>query len=392
MSAIAARVTVLVVSAALLLAGCGAPPVPGSNDSPDDPNSPQNDTPNKPAVVTLADTVPVPFVDLDCAGLVPAAVAQAAIALPISLRPVVLAQGYLLTDGLPSVHEPMTFSTQIAGGFTCEWSNGEPQVLDVAQNPDFAGVILDVLPNATDAWNAHLAYITGFGGKTEYCTAYATADCEMEALIDGTWYAMRSYHVNVGANVPDAQVVAAAKPVIDAAAAAVAAATPNTDKPGVVAGTAPLSTDCNQFFTGAELDAAAGLSLTLDPSVAATEIAGLGTAAWQAGKVDYCTWHLTGNENYYDMGALSWLEGGEWAFARIQSGGGFSNATEIDVPRLTGKETAYVECIDGTRCSVDIMVSHDWAWFSIWLDSSVSAVTPTAAAAAIAAKIAEKIG
>ena len=392
MGPIAARVTVVVVTAALLLTGCGAPPSPESNDSQTDPNSPQNTVPDKPAVVTLADTVPVPFVDLDCASLVPAAVAQAAISSPISLQPVVLAQGYLLTDGLPSVHEPMTFSTQIAGGLTCEWSNGESQIFEVAQNPDYAGVILDVLPNATAAWNAHLAYITGFGGKTEYCTAYATADCEMEALIDGTWYALRSYHVNVGANVPDAQVVAAAKPVLDAAVAAVAAATPNTDKAGVIAGTAALSTDCNQFFTAAELDAAAGLSLTLDPSVAATDIASFSTAAWQAGKVDYCSWHLTSNENYYNMGLLSWLEGGEWAFARIQAGGGFANATEIDVPGLTGKETAYVECIDDTRCGVDIMVSHDWVWFSIWLDSSVSTVTPTAAAAAIAAKIAEKIG
>ena len=392
MSAIAARVTVLVVSAALLLAGCGAPPAPGSNDSPNEPNSPQNQTPNNPAVVTLADTVPVPFVDLDCASLVPAAVAQAAIAIPISLRPVVLAQGYLVTDGLPSVHEPMTFSTELAGGFTCEWSNGEPQVLDVAQNPDYAGIILDVLPDATDAWNAHLAYITGFGGATEYCTAYATADCEMEALIDGTWYALRSYHVNVGANVPDAQVVAAAKPVIDAAVASIAAASANTKKPGVLAGTAPLSDDCNQFFTAAELDAAAGLSLTLDPPVVATDIAGLSTAAHEVAKVDYCSWHLTGNENYYNVGLLSWLEGGEWAFARIQAGGGFANATEIDVPGLSGKETAYVECIDDSQCSLDILVSHDWVWFSILLNSSVSAVTPTAAAAAIAAKTAEKIG
>jgi hypothetical protein len=390
---IAARVTVLAVTAALLLAGCGSPPPPESNDSNTDPNSPQNSVPNKPAIVTLADTVPVPFVDLDCASLVPAAVAQAAIAVPITPQPVVLSQGYLLTDGLPSVHEPMTFSTQIAKGFTCEWSNGEPQVLDVAQNPDYAGIVLDVLPNATDTWNSHLAYITGFGGTTEYCTAYATADCEMETLIDGTWYRMRSYHVNVGANVPDAQVIAAAKPVIDAAVASIAAATPKTGKPGVLAGTASLSEDCNQFFTPPELDAATGISLSiLPPPTTATEIYGLGAAADQVAKVDYCSWYLAGNsEGYYDMALLSWLEGGEWAFAKLEDGGGFAKATALDVPGLSAKEGAYIECFED-RCAVDVLVSHDWIWFSIWLNSTVSTVTPNAAATAIAAKIVEEIG
>jgi hypothetical protein len=387
----AARVTVLVFAAALALTGCGAPPSPASNDSKIDPNSPQNE-PNTPAIVTLADTVPVPFVDLDCAGLVPTAVAQAALKKPVVAQPVVLSQGYLLTDGLPSVHEPMTFATQIDGGFTCEWSNGESQILDVAQNPAYAGAILDVLPNATAAWGLYLDYLQTFDGKTQYCEAYDTADCQIDELIDGTWYSLRTYQVNVAANAPEASVVAAARPILDAAAASVAAATPKTGTPGVLSGTAALSDDCNQFFSAAELDAAAGVPLTLDPQVAGGQIFTFGSAAKQAADVDYCSWHLTSNENYYNMAMISWLEGGEWAFAKLQSGNGFANATEIDVPGLSGKETAYVECVDGNECSVDILVSHDWVWFSIWLNSTVSAVTPEAAAAAIAAKIAAKIG
>ena len=382
------------MTAALLLAGCGTPPSPASNDSQTDPNSSQNTVPNKPAVVTLADTVPVPFVDLNCASLVPTAVAQAVIKEAVTPQPVVLSQGYLLTDGLPSVHEPMTFSTQIAGGFTCEWSNGEPQVLEVAQNPAYSGAVLDVLPNATDAWNAHIAYLTTFGGQTEYCTAYEVTGCDMEALIDGTWYSLRSYNVNVASTASDAAVAAVARPIIDAAAASVAVAKKNTGKSGVLSGTASLSHDCNQFFTAAELDTAAGLGLTVDVAVPdAAEIYGLNAAASNVAKVDYCSWHLTSNaEGYYNMALMAWLQGGEWAFTALQSGGGFAHATEIDVPGLTGKETAYVECSDDNWCGVDVLVSHDWVWFSIWLDSSVSAVSPTAAVVAVAALIASRIG
>jgi hypothetical protein len=345
----------------------------------------------------------VPFVDLDCASLVPTAVAQAAIKAPITAQSAVFSQGYLLTDGLPSVHEPMTFATRIAGGFTCEWSNGVPQVLDVSENPAYSGAILDVLPNATDAWNAHLAYLNSFGGKTEYCAAYDSAQCDIEALIDGSWYHLRSFNVNVAVNASDAAVAAAARTIIDAAAASIAAAAQKSGKPGVLAGTAALSEDCGQFFTPAELNAATGMSLSASPEPASTgEIYTMGTATWSVAHAKLCSWFKTGDqEGYYDMALLSWLEGGEWAFNEVKAGGGFANATELDVPGLSvpgldvpgpgADGAAYLECNED-RCGIDILVSHDWVWFSIWANSSVSAVTPNAAAAAIAAKIVEQLG
>ena len=376
---IAARATVLSLAAVLLLAGCtpavpgSATPSPGSTSTSDsnDPDSQNAD----------GDPTPVPFVDLGCAGLVTSALATSSIVEAVTLQQAVLSQGYLLTDGLPSLHEPATFAARIASGFTCEWSNGQPQVLDVAQNPAYSGFVLDVLPAAASYWAQYQSYLTSYGLGTEYCYKYDKSECDIDTLIDGSWYHLRAYGVT-GAG--DAAVAATGHAIIAGAAASIAAATPSTDEPADPDGTASLSAECTQFFSDADLATAAGQTLALTVNTDAPVIAVFGAAANLAASIDYCSWHGTANPEFdYDALLVSWLQGGEWAFSQLDAAGAFTGATALTVPGLGANDSAKMLCVDD-RCSVDLLVAHDWIWFSV---RPAAPTTPTAAATALAAAI-----
>ena len=387
---IAVRATVLSLAAVLLLAGC-SPDATASGKPSAHPTSASdsNDSNDSDDAGKGGNPTPVPFVDLDCAGLVDASLATSSIVDPVTLQQAVLSQGYLLTDGLPSIHEPPTFATRIASGFTCEWSNGQSQVLDVAQNPDYSGFILDVLPDASAYWTQYLAYLAGYGLNTEYCQQYDKSECDIDTLIDGTWYHLRAYGVNVPAGAGDAAVAAAGHAIVNNAAAAIAAASASTDEPGDPDGTATLSSECAQFFSPAQLAAAAGEPLELTVDSSAPQIAGFGAAANLAASVDYCSWHGTANPDFdYDALLVSWLQGGEWAFNQLADAGAFSGATTLAVPGLGSDDSAKLQCVDD-RCSVDLLVAHDWIWFSVRPSAST---TPTAAATALATAIVSAVG
>ena len=336
----------------------------------------------------------MPFVDLECGDLVSDAVLAPLVTEPVALRPVVVSQTMLISDGLPSVDEPDTFAPRLAGGFTCEWSNGVTELLESAQNPAYVGLVLRVLPDAQANWDSFAATAGVTGDRVEYCFWYTPAQCVIDTIVDGTWYSVELYGATGG---KDAEVAAAGRTALDAAVAAIAAA----DEPAVTqalpAGTIALDEhDCLQFFDQSAIDSAFGLGLAANTLPASASIWGLLSASYAQSDRPYCSWRNAADpqdDHYYDLLWLSWIEGGEWAYDELADGGAFDTATALAVPGLGADESAVLSCgPEPEDCEVNLLVGHDWIWFTVGAFPEVTPNTSTAIATALATELVANLG
>jgi hypothetical protein len=359
--------TVIAISAAIALASCSNPGNSVSNKPLGNVPAPQVSS-VKP--VTHPVEAPKSFVKLNCDSLVATSVIDAGIAEPVALLPVVTDQFSLLTDGFPSTDEPGTFALTQIKGISCEWSNGKPAVLEGATNPEFAGVVISILPNAATEW-ASFQSTSPDSQLTDSCyfdSYLKGTSCVINTLHNGSWYDVQIDGLDVPSGASAAVQKHAAHLILDAATNAVDAAAADASSWVTATGTIPLATnDCSQFLTETQASNAAGFGIVnhveaVDPAV---KISSVSAGAWKRANLDECSWTkaVDPDELYSSEFILEWLPGGEWAWNEIKAAGLPGNAKPLAVPGLKTGESAYIQCgTYGDECQVDLIVGHNWIW------------------------------
>lgn len=362
---------ILALAAVTVLAGCQ----PADNGT--DPHVPDS-SPSAPAEPTPSAT-PVSLIGTDCAGLLPLAAVQSALASdvePAASTPNTTAPWTPLIEATIAQH----------GGIKCVWQNG-----DLSTVSEYRGLTLWLLPNADAAWAAQAAELRATddqvdllgGDPIEYGDESIT-DCGGD--VDPWYYGTCFYNVRVGSYWLSIEIDGmlqdtpehAGRPVLEAASAAVAAlpdaAAAWTPPPG----TAQLASSCDEAVPLATARSAMAIDTLLAPSnnnatypvetAALADVGGL-SCVWQSA----ADWVDPAGETFGVQVSLIAIPGGAWAWSGTSAppydtGYALAPVTGIGDAAWGGCRTDYDAC--------QLQVLSDGTWFSVDAGYTHGALTP----------------
>jgi len=318
---------------------------------------------------------PHPFLDLTCADLVPSSVVDATTDDTITARPVAIVRELSWFD------QPRGAAVRQLGGFTCEWSNGAPEI-DDSPNPDYSGIYVSVLPDATDEWPKYSAYTNGELSTAQCGTDDYAQTCTFDALDGTTWVhvELRGARATDPAGAQDA-VVASVRTAL-ASGSAGAPWTPATD-------TLPIDLSCE------------ALEPTLDdyfgrPNDAVDENSGgwsQEASSWSiAGILDKtCSYSYTTPDYYASSIYIQFYSGADWALHEALDSGLLGTATQFTTSSMVDTDGGWIICTDATTCTLHVAVAHGWVSAKLQLEPEDSAVAVDEMLRALAEDITEQV-
>lgn len=321
--------------ATVLLTACTSPtPAPSATVT---------STPTPEPTVTALASEPLPRFDLACDDLVPppATAFRAPVAPRDPIATYAGATGYL----------PRLSAIQAIGGLVCEWSNGQPQASVTGANPDYTGIVVSILPDASEQW-ARYASTYGITGSRDFRCA-STASCGGDELVGEYWLTAEADGV-------------ADEAAIDSALAAIASALGNLPASRPIAapptGTVPLGADCTSLVGLSEVSAATGLADDLQALYAHGGWSPY-AAAEQELLVHHCFWSHWGQE--VNIGGAAAIPGGAGlGLHYLEVATAPTTATPLDVDGLAAGDSAWQRC-SGSTCFVDVIAGGNWVQFSL---------------------------
>lgn len=304
---------------------------PVSTPTPPDPSD-SGPTPS-PAPTEDAGFLPQSRYGLDCDTLVDDALIAAAVPSAADADPLVTATGV-------GIAIPRMTSILSVGGDVCEWSNGAPQNDQYGSNPEYSGIVVEVLPRPDAGWSARAASF-GMPDNTRECNQFV---CSMSAVVGDAWVTLVGSGAidPVGTDALFSAVVAS----VERAGNPAPMVTPTRDRPPLGECEAVLSTASVQTITGisdARLeDNAGGWSAQSEATLAADNFGCL----WFFGEMEIAT-------------SVSWIHDGRWAYERAKAAGTFAPVT---ISGLEAGDVATVRCDAdfGSACAVDMLRGPDW--------------------------------
>ena len=347
------------VAIALAVVGCTPIPVLRPVASPTAPS------PSAVPQVDVADS-PVPFIDLPCADMISEAELFAALGVTVTPTPAERANW----DGRVN---PSGFALESLGGLNCWWDNGQPQFIPgqnyPESNPNFVGLHVQVLPNASEEWKLYTEYYDQPDGIGYTCTPMqgdgVWSVCHADALRGATWIDF----VLTGPPSTDMDTAAnPTRPLWDAAVSRIEAAQPSSQIYVPPTELVPLARGCAQFVTSEEAQKVLGLVNTpfLDGSdggwsleLSSDRLANSYNCYWVAADArspEYPTFNGVGIANGY-------LSGGEWAFERLREASP-NRYDELQLAGLGAGDTAHIDCGRADECTLHLVIGHNWITFS----------------------------
>ena len=332
----------------VIMSGCAAEaPKPTPTSTPDPSTTPVSGS-----------AAPNPFLDLTCADLVPTSVVDATTDEAITARPVASYRELSWFD------QPRGAAIRQLGGFTCEWSNGAKEV-DDNLNPDYSGIYVSVLPEATDEWPKFAAYTNGELSTAQCGTDAYAQTCTFDALDGTTWVhvELRGARAADPAGAQDA-VVASVRAALASGSAGTPWA-PATD-------TLPIDLSCE------------ALEPTLDGyfgrSNDAVDESGGGwsqeASSWSiAGILDTtCSYSYTTPDYYASSIFIQSYSGAGWALDEALDAGLLGTATQFTTPSMSDTDGGWIICTDATACTLHVAVAHGWVSAKLQLEPEDSAI------------------
>jgi hypothetical protein len=336
--------------AAVALTGCT-----GS----DSPTPTATTAPTTPAPIDLPqDEAPTPRISADCSDLVSTDTIHEVMSADVTERQLVR-------------RSPEDVMFQQAGMLRCFWANADPRPEWEPPDPALARVLFTVVPEATEMWARVFEVYGPIYGPSPYgpdalgprCNAplppSTTGSCEFEALVGDYWASLSMSGVQAGGDGSEAGFVDSAKRLIDPLLDRLAEEgeaqppwMPPTDGPQ-----APLT--CASVLTAEQAIEITGepnlyVDLHMDgpptsPLVHALEVTG----------ADRCAIGILDSDN--EIGDISYLPGGAWAFRELSPSWRSSGATEISLDGAEEGEQFLSQCtVDAEECLVDMLVGDDW--------------------------------
>lgn len=332
----------------LSMAGCVAEPAPT-------PADPVVTSPPAELVEAPLPTKPMPWIDIECEDLLGDIALEGYFDASITPRSTALS-GRMYYSQIPD-----SFAIRQVGGMTCEWAiPGTPQPGD----PGFRGVVINVLPNASDQWQRASDESYGFASEHDYrCADWG---CEASVLLDtGTWIQV-TYGPDRGLpGLSDLEAIS------DAAESAIATATPRKQSWEPPTGTVVVEPLCEFPVSVDQVQAALGLDVPMlwqMPHGGWSMEAG---AEMMTGS-DLCWWAAELDE-WMSYAKVDWLPGGAWAYT--EAGTPRSTPFEFETVSLNGLtdgDAARLFCdedgiyLDPTPyCFIDIAVNGNWFYAEV---------------------------
>ena len=340
--------------ATILLAGCTTPD-PDATASPPSTEAP---TVTPTPTATPAPSGPTPRFDLSCADLVP----PSSSAFVSAIEP----RDPIATYAAATGSLPRLSSIQAIGGLVCEWSNGVAQASIVGAPSDYAGVLVSILPAATEQW-ARYATVYGITESRKFYCVDQIAYCGDDQIVGEYWLTAEVHGVADNGAVDSA--LAAMGSLLSGLPASRPVRTPPT-------GTIPLSSDCTALVALTDVAAAFGL----DEVVA---LRGHGGWSQYAGaeedlSMPSCSWGAGGEER--GPGGIAAVPGGaSQGSAYLSVATSPTTATPLQLDELASGDSAWQRCSDSI-CYVDLIAGGNWIQFRVSADQ-ISADLGTATSA-----------
>ncbi|MEQ1737250.1 MAG: hypothetical protein ABL886_12700, partial [Rhodoglobus sp.] len=341
---------------AVMLSAC-TPPDPAPTAGPGPDGSP---TPTESAIPAVA-LAPEPVIGATCSEILSAA--SVAAAFPDALAVADPAQSTLAAA--PAIVP--AYVVRSLGGIACEWNNGETYSSSRGSNPDYSGVRVLVLPDATTQWDRYVAYY-GSGGLGLYCgEAFPPypLGCHGNDLVGSYW---------VETTISDATSAAAAATLHAAILAAVGSAGPGADAWTAPADTLPLPADCEGVVAVGTVQSALGVTTTVVINHAAGGWSLRAGADVNANSIT-CFW------SYWDadagVGGVRVLAAGVWAFTEVFPALAIPVSPEpLTLTGLNASDEAWIRCAPGNaECTVDLVIGGNWIEFDVGPDEGFGRVT-----------------
>ncbi|MBX3098421.1 MAG: hypothetical protein KF761_02475 [Salinibacterium sp.] len=243
---------------------------------------------------------------------------------------------------------PRLTPIQAMGGLLCEVSNGVPHATVVGSAPGYAGVLLSILPRATDQWSRYAATYGIAGTRGFFCN---DSTCTGDELVGEYWLSA------AGDGVADSVALDSYLAAIATMIAALPASTPAWTPPAT---TIPLGSTCADIVSNAAVSAAAGVSVMALSG-------GGGWSAWAAARAELsaasCFWGVEGTE--HGPGSLSSIPGGDWAARSYLLIATVPTApVSISLVGLGAGDTASLRC-SSTQCFLDLVAGGNWIQIAI---------------------------
>jgi hypothetical protein len=301
---------------------------------------------------------PQPFLDLTCADLVPATIANTATDAAIT------AQAIARYRELSWFDQPRGAAVRQVGGFTCEWSNGVVES-DDNESPDYAGIYVSVLPDATDEWPKFDAY-TGGELSAASCGSGAYAQsCTANALDGANWLLVEVR----GARAADP--LGALNAVLASVREAIAGGTavaPWTPPPGTLA--LDLSCDGPQPV----IDGYFGRSNSAyNDGGGWSQVA----SSWsRAGLINayYCP-YVYETANYLGSSvSIEYVAGADWARHEAISSGLLPSGSTFTTGSMNADDSGWLSCTSDSSCTMHLGVARGWVRVQVLLEPEDSGV------------------
>ena len=342
----------LVLAVGLIVTACTPPDVPVI-DGPETAEPAPTPTPTIEPV-----SVPMPVLDIECADLA----STASIAGTFTTAVSVTDPSNTMMDAYPVI--PKSYHVRSLGGLACEWNNGEPQSTATGTNPDYVGVRVLVLPNATDQWARYVDYYGDDAGGIYCSPASDPVSCSTDQISGTNW---------VDITIAGASSEATATALFDEILSAVDAAGPGADAWVVPAETAPLPTECPGIISDADAQAAFALDVPVQAAYAAGGWS-LGAAASEDWGGPYCYWAFLGADA--GVGALNTLRGGAWAWQEARAFITVPSVPQpVAIPGLAASDEAWIRCAPAEAyCLVDLVIGGNWISVYAWADEGMEPI------------------
>ena len=347
----------IAISSMAMMTGCAAEPA----EAPDAPPI-EEPAPSEPTVAD--DPAPTPILDLSCADLLPGGVGAGL--LTERLPPLEYSTAHLY-ENFP---RPDGFATEQARGIYCSSSNGEPRVLDDMVNPASVSIEARVIPNSAAQFAVYQQFApngTAPGEAPISCSEGTPETCYLDFLVGEHWVSFSFWGVT-----PGAAATAMGRPPqleeIATAVSSIVASAPQNEQPWAApAGTVPLGTECEQFFTPARVASELGITdeLYFGPyeDYESAERTGRELAPGLL-----CPWHDDANRG---VGGHSILHGGAWALQLLESEGAYDGWDGLDVTAMTEEDSAIYSCTEYQGyCLANVLVGHNWIQLQVLTDAN----------------------
>lgn len=355
------RVTIGLVTVALLLSGCGPAPIET------DP------TPTAAPVLTPTPeplSAPRPILGIACADLLSVDDLDTVVSAPIQAAP-------------PSPDLDSGPVVRSVGGLDCTWSNGQEPFALGDRNDSYVGIRVMVLPEAAAQWERYEEFMTAMSLSTSSCHG-PPLWCEAAALIGDSWVT-----VDIGGARSEEAALALASSIFTSV---------GTAGPGAPPWAAPSSRvevplTCAEVIADAEVEEVLGLATPVySRSYGDGGGWSLYQAAWALEGGPHCGWPWVDDEA--GPGGMSILAGGVWAWEEILASHPELARNEVDLEPLSAGDRAWQSCEPGpagdVTCTVDLVVAGHW--IQLWVtETTRGPVDVVAASGALGSAIAERL-